>query len=120
MRDMHLSYAVIEQIDSAAELFQALFDINIGSANFRAQMAAREIRLSQLLLTALARLALDERLAIEPIEEHRLTAMRDAVMTNHGRPARLNDKFRRLNDRVLTERLDADARKRTADLSTRA
>lgn len=115
MRDMHLSYAVIEQIDSAAELLQALFDINIGSANFRAQMAAREIRLSQLILTALARLALDERLVIEPIEEHRLTAMRDAVMTNHGRPARLNDRFRRLVDTVLTERLDAVARKRTAD-----
>ncbi|MDO8430807.1 MAG: DUF6178 family protein [Candidatus Binatus sp.] len=114
MRDLHLSYAIIDQVESAAELFKHLFAIDIASPNFRAQMAAREIRLSQLLLTALARMALDRRLAIEPIEDVRLTAMRDAIMTNHGRPARLNDDFRRLVDSALTERLDSGARSRTA------
>ncbi|MDB5108209.1 MAG: hypothetical protein JWM69_1150 [Candidatus Binatus sp.] len=115
MRDLHLSYATIDQVNSAAELFKALFNVDIASANFRAQMAAREIRLSQLALTAFARMALDQRLAIEPIEDFRLTAMRDAIMTNHGRPARLSDTFRRMIDSVLSERLDAESRRRTSD-----
>ena len=65
MRDLHLGYAIIDQVESAAELFKALFAIDIASPNFRAQMAAREIRLSQLLLTALARMALDHRLVVD-------------------------------------------------------
>ncbi len=81
---MHLSYAILDQIDSAAELFRALFAIDISSPNFRAQMAAREVRLSQIVLTGLARLALDDRLTIDPIEGSRLTAMRAAIMT--GQP----------------------------------
>ena len=113
MRDLHLSYAILDQIDSAAELFRAMFAIDIASPNFRAQMAAREIRLSQLVLTGLARLALDNRLAIDPIEGSRLTAMRAAIMS--GQPGTLNDEFRARVHRALAERLDDAARRRTAD-----
>src|SRR5579862_4721217 len=81
MRDLHLSYAILDQIDSAAELFRSMFAIDISSPNFRAQMAARDVRLSQLVLTGLARLALDDRLAIDPIEGSRLNAMRDRKST---------------------------------------
>ena len=77
-------------------------------------MAAREIRLSQLVLIGLARLALDNRLAIDPIEGSRLTAMRAAIMT--GQPGTLNDEFRaRVHQAALAERLDDTARRRTAD-----
>jgi hypothetical protein len=113
MRDLHLSYAILDQVDSAAELFRAMFAIDIASPNFRAQMAAREIRLSQLVLTGLARLALDNRLAIDPIEGSRLTAMRAAIMT--GQPGTLNDEFRAKVHQALAERLDDAARRRTAD-----
>ena len=113
MRDLHLGYAILDQIDSAAELFRAMFQIDIASPNFRAQMAAREIRLSQLVLTGLGRLALDNRLAIDPIEGSRLTAMRAAIMS--GQPGRLTDEFHRKIDSALAERLDEAARKRTAE-----
>ena len=36
IRDLHLSYAILDQIDSAAELFRAMFAIDISSPNFRA------------------------------------------------------------------------------------
>jgi hypothetical protein len=113
MRDLHLSYAILDQIDSAAELFRAMFAIDIASPNFRAQMAAREIRLSQLVLTGLARLALDNRLTIDPIEGSRLTAMRAAIMT--GQPGTLSEEFRTRVHHALAERLDEAGRRRTAD-----
>jgi hypothetical protein len=112
MRDLHLSYAILDQIDSAAELFRAFFAIDISSPNFRAQMAARDIRLSQLVLTGLARLALDDRLTIDPIEGSRLTAMRAAIMT--GQPGVLSDEFRSKVSHALAERMDDTTRKRTA------
>jgi hypothetical protein len=112
MRDLHLSYAILDQIDSAAELFRAMFAIDISSPNFRAQMAARDIRLSQLVLTGLARLALDDRLTIDPIEGSRLTAMRAAIMT--GQPGVLSDEFRTKVHHALAERMDDTTRKRTA------
>ncbi len=112
MRDLHLSYAILDQIDSAAELFRALFAIDISSPNFRAQMAARDVRLSQLVLTGFARLALDNRLTIDPIEGSRLTAMRAAIMT--GQPGTLSDEFRARINQALAERMDETTRKRTA------
>jgi hypothetical protein len=112
MRDLHLSYAILDQIDSAAELFRAMFAIDISSPNFRAQMAARDVRLSQLVLTGLARLALDDRLTIDPIEGSRLTAMRAAIMT--GQPGVLSDYFRARINHALAERMDDARRKRTA------
>ena len=112
MRDLHLSYAILDQIDSAAELFRAMFAIDISSPNFRAQMAARDVRLSQLILTGLGRLALDNRLTIDPIEGSRLTAMRTAIMT--GQPGVLSEEFRAKVNHALADRMDDVTRKRTS------
>src|SRR5579863_3325542 len=112
MRDLHLGYAILDQIDSAADLFSAMFSIDISSPNFRAQMAARDVRLSQLVLTGLARVALDDRLTIDPIEGSRMNAMRAAIMT--GQPGVLSDEFRGRINQALAERMDDATRKRTA------
>ena len=76
------------------------------------RVAARDVRLSQLLLTGLARLALDDRLTIDPIEGSRLNAMRAAIMT--GQPGVLSDEFRGKLNHSLAERMDDTTRKRTA------
>ena len=89
IRDLHLGYAMLEQVDAVPELFRALLRLDIAAPGFRAQIAGYDIRLSQILLTALARYALDDRLAIEPIEAHRLEQARAAIMTMSERPARL-------------------------------
>ena len=68
-----------------------------------------------MLLTALARYALDGRLAIEPIEAHRLEHARAAIMTIGARPARLNDNFKQRIDEALRARLDEPTRRRSAD-----
>jgi hypothetical protein len=65
-----------------------------------------------LVLTGLARLALDNRLTIDPIEGSRLTAMRAAIMT--GQPGALSDEFRGRINQALAERMDDTTRKRTA------
>ena len=93
MRDLHLGYAMLEQVDAVPELFRALLRLDIAAPDFRAQIAGYDIRLSQILLTALARYALDGRLAIEPIETQRLEQARAAIMTMGERPARLTDRF---------------------------
>jgi hypothetical protein len=89
-----------------------MFAIDISSPNFRAQMAARDVRLSQLVLTGLGRLALDDRLTIDPIEGSRLTAMRAAMMT--GNPGVLSEQFRTRINHALADRMDDATRKRTA------
>ncbi|HEY6417956.1 MAG TPA: DUF6178 family protein [Candidatus Binataceae bacterium] len=107
MNDLHLCYAMLDQIRAIPELFRALLGIDIAAPNFRAQIAAREIRLSQILLTALARNALEHRLVPEPIEDTQLTAMRIAVMTpSNGRSARLSEEFRAMVEDALATRLD--------------
>ncbi len=82
---------------------------------FRAQIAGYDIRLSQILLTALARYALDGRLVIEPIEAHRLEQARAAIMTIGARPARLNDAFKHHVDTAMRAGLDEPLRRRSAD-----
>ena len=81
MRDLHLGYAMLEQVDAVPALFRKLLKLDIAAPAFRAQIAGYDIRLSQILLTALARYALDGRLVIEPIEAHRLEQARAAIMT---------------------------------------
>jgi uncharacterized protein DUF6178 len=115
MRDLHLSYAILEQLDVVPELFRAMLGIEIAAPGFRGQVAGREIRLSQIMLTALGRLALDGRLAPEPIEPARLAEVRAAVMAHNGRPARLSDSFRALVAGVLEESLDEAIRARGGD-----
>jgi hypothetical protein len=115
MRDLHLGYALLEQIDAVPELFKALLMLDIAAPGFRAQIAGYDIRLSQILLTALARYALDGRLAIEPIEAQRLEQARAAIMTMGARPARLNEDFKQHVGEALRAHLDEPTRRRTAD-----
>jgi hypothetical protein len=109
MRDLHLGYATLEQIDAARTLLRALFEIDIARPGFRASVAAREIRLSQIVLTAFARAAMGDTLAPEPIEASRLTAMRDAVMSYRAGAGKLGDELRAIVEQTVAERLgDAD------------
>jgi Family of unknown function (DUF6178) len=118
MRDLHLGYAVIDQIEAIRDLFRELLAINIAAPAFRAETAGREIRLGQILITAFARAALDRktdhRLTPAPIEASRLGELYAAIMTPGGRPARLTEGFRRLVDAALVARLDETARARSA------
>ncbi len=115
MRDLHLGYAILDQLDALPGLFRALLDIDIASARFRAEVAAREVRLSQILLTALARRALDGRLVPDAIEASRLGALRAAAMTPGAGPGRLTDAFRAMVGAQLAERVDDPMRRRSAD-----
>jgi hypothetical protein len=112
MRDLHVSYALLEQIEALPELFQALIDVDIGAAHFRAEVAGREIRLSQVLVTALVRNALDGRPSPEPIEASRVDHMRNFIMAYGRRPATLKPEFHANVDRLLSERVPAAARGR--------
>jgi hypothetical protein len=114
MRDLHLGYALIEQIEAVPDLMKALLGMDIAAAAFRASIAGHEIRLSQILLTAFARYAIDRRLALEPIEPERLDRARAAIMTRNGPPARLSDGFRRSIQEALAKRLDQTLLRRSA------
>jgi hypothetical protein len=115
MRDVHLGYALLEQLDAAPDLFRGLFGLDIAGAAFRAQIAGYEIRLSQILLTAFARAMIDDRLAVEPLEPNRLEEARRAILSLESRPARLSEAFRRRIDDIMRERLGDDLRRRSAD-----
>ena len=106
---------MLEQVDAVPDLFRALLRLDIAAPGFRAQIAGYDIRLSQILLTALARYALDDRLAIEPIEAHRVEQARAAIMTMGDRPARVNDRFKERVGEALRARLDEPLLRRSAD-----
>ena len=112
MRDLHLAYALLEQLDSVPDLFKSLVGLDIGSARFRANVAGHQIRLSQILLTTFARRFLDNRLTFEPLEAARLCQVRAAIMTAH-RPARLSEQFHEAIREVLESRLDRSLRARS-------
>ncbi len=114
MRDLHLGYAVIEQIDAVPDLFKALIGMDIASPAFRAGIAGHEIHLSQILLTALARYALDQRLVFAPIEPERLNDLRDKMMTRNERPARISEGFRNAVEQLMAQRLNEPLRQRSA------
>lgn len=111
IRDLHLAYAVLDQIDAARELFKALLGLDVASPAFRANIAGHEIRLSQILLTALAHYVLDGRVMLAPLDPSRLNAARDALMTPK-RPARLNERFHQAVETVVASKLDETARRR--------
>lgn len=115
MRDVHLGYALLEQLDAAPDLFRGLLGLDIAGAAFRAQIAGYEIRLSQILLTAFARAMIDGRLAIAALEANRLEEARHAMLSLESRPARLSEAFRRRIDDIMRERLGDDLRRRSAD-----
>ncbi|HUO06362.1 MAG TPA: DUF6178 family protein [Candidatus Binataceae bacterium] len=110
MRDLHAAYAVLDQIAATAALFRAVLGIDIASAAFRAETAAREVRLSQILTTALVRNALDGRLDPAPIEESRVVAARSAIMTAGTKPSRLTESFRTKATATISERFDGTPR----------
>ncbi len=112
MRDLRLAYAACEQVEAIADLLRDLLGLEIAAPAFRAMVAGREVQLSQILLTALSRQALDGRLTPEPIEADRLLELRRGIMTPGGAPARLNDGFRSLVEGTLERRLDERARSR--------
>lgn len=114
MRDLHLAYAALEQVEAMRELFRALLGIDIGAPSFRAETAGREVRLGQILITAFARHALDHKLAPVPIEASRLGQVYAAVMTPGGRPARLKESFRAQVDAAVAARIDEAGRPRSA------
>jgi hypothetical protein len=111
MRDLHLAYAILEQLDSLPDFFKALVGLDIASPRFRASIAAHEIRLSQILLTMLTRHSLDGRLVVDPLEPDRLGQARSAIMTG-TRPARLSPPFHQSVRSVLDSRLDPSLRAR--------
>jgi hypothetical protein len=115
MRDLHLGYAVVDQIEAMRELFRAMFNADIAAASFRSSVAGHEIRLSQIVLTALAREALDQRFEPDPIEASRLSELHRKIMTTGGRPAKLSDGFHADVEAVLEMRLEDDVRLRSAD-----
>jgi Family of unknown function (DUF6178) len=115
MRDLHLAYAILDQIDAIAELFRSLLAIDISSARFRGAVANREITLSQILTTALVRNFLDSRLEAEPIEQSRLDAMRQAIVARNGGLSGLSARFHQSVDDAIASRLGDDTAKRSAD-----
>jgi hypothetical protein len=114
MRDLHLGYAMLEQIDAIPDLLQALLGLDIASAPFRSNIAGHEIRLSQILLTAFAHQAIDGRLVLQPIGSDRLGSVQEVMMTRGSRPARLSDDFQRTLQHALSSRLDETLLKRSA------
>jgi Family of unknown function (DUF6178) len=104
IRDLHLGYAALEQLDAVPDLFKSLVGLDIASAGFRANIAGHEIRLSQILLTMFARQCLDAQLTFEPLEAERLREARTAIMTA-DRPARLSEQFHESVRRLLETRL---------------
>jgi hypothetical protein len=106
INDLHLSYAILEQLDALPELFMSLVGLDIASSSFRANIAGHDIRLSQILLTSLVRQCLDGRLVFEPFEVERLREARAAVMTA-GSPASLSQQFHQTVRSLLETRLDA-------------
>jgi hypothetical protein len=105
MRDLHLSYAILAQLDAVPELFNSLAGLDIASARFRTNIAGHEIRLSQILLTMFARQCLEGRLSFEPLEAERLREARGVIMTS-SRPARLTEQFHESVRGVLEKRLE--------------
>src|SRR5579875_3570210 len=114
MRDLHVAYGVLAQLEGMAPLFAGLLGLDLASAPFRAEVAGREIRLSQILLTALVNQALGAPLTPAPIAASRLPEVRRTVMTGQA-PARLTDDFRGMVSVALSERLEEGVLKRTED-----
>jgi len=93
MRDLHVGYAMVDQIEAMIELFDRC-SMPISRRPLSARVwPAIEIRLSQIVLTALAREALDQRIRSRSIEASRLSELHRKIMTPGGRPAKLSNGF---------------------------
>jgi hypothetical protein len=105
MRDLRIAYAVVDQIDAIHELLKVLIRLDIASLAFRANVAGHDVRLSQILLTALVCNVINQRLVIEPIAATRLPEVAAAIMTR-DRPAHLNAAFHATVESALATALD--------------
>ncbi len=114
MRDLHVAYGVLGQLEAMAPLFAKGLSVDITSAAFRSQVAGREIRLSQILLTGLVNQTLDAQLTPAPLAVSRLPEVRRALLTANT-PAQLTAEFRRTVNETLERRLDDDLLNRTQD-----
>jgi hypothetical protein len=115
MREVRAGYAIVDQVGAISDLFSELLAINISSPRFRAQVAAREIRLGQVLSTAMVRAAVEGRFDPEPIEAGMLGAVRTAIIANGPRPAALNESFRASIADAFRERLSVATIEGAAD-----
>ena len=115
MRDLHLAYAVLDQIEAMRELFAALLSIDIGAPAFRAEVAGHDIRLSQILLTATVQKAISGGLRPEPIDVARLSRVRTVLTGNAARPARLTDDFRNLVSETIRTGVPQEVASRARD-----
>ncbi len=115
MRDLHLCYAILDEIEAMGELLRVFAGLDISSQAFRAMVAGTEVRLSQILLTAFARMAIDGRIRPQPLEASRLAELRRAVMTEERHPAEIRPEFRSAVEAALAERLDERTRARSAN-----
>jgi hypothetical protein len=115
MRDVHLGYAMLEQIEAIPALFAAIGRIDLASPGFRSAVAGREVKLSQILITTLVNSVLDGRLAPEPLAARRLNEIRATLMTRSDGPAGLTDAFHAHVEQTLRRELDDDVRMRSAD-----
>lgn len=113
MRDLHLSYAIVDQVDATRDLFRELLGLDIASPAFRANVAGHDVRLSQILLTAFARYALNGTVRFETLDCGSLNEARNAMMTA-DRPARLRDDFRATLQESIAPRLDPATLNRAA------
>ncbi len=115
MRDLHLGYAVLEQVEGTTELFRELLGLDLASAAFRGLVAGHEVHLSQILMTALVNSAMGHGLAPRAIAASRLGHVYSAVMGRHGRPASLSHEFRASVAKAIAERSSESARRRSTD-----
>jgi hypothetical protein len=113
MRDLHTAHGVLEQLEQLPALFLRLLGIDLAAVDFRAQTAGRDIRLSQLLLTALVNQVLEGRLSPQPIAAARLGIARNRIMTGE-QPARLAPAFRALVNDSVAARLDSAVARQSA------
>ncbi len=115
MRDLHVAYRVLDQIEAMRTLFEALLAIDICAPGFRAEVAGRDIHLSRILLTALVQKALSGRLVAEPIPAGRLSEVRTILTAASSQPARLSADFRHLVDETLSAKLEPETLKSADD-----
>ncbi len=114
LRDLHLAYATLAQIEGMAELFRDLLGVDIVSPGFRAEIAGYDIQLSRILVTAFVRDAMEGRFIAEPLEASRLPALHRRIMSG-GRPAHLSGEFRANVEHVLEDALDERLRRASLD-----
>jgi hypothetical protein len=115
MRDLHIAYRVLQQIEAMPALLRATAEVDIASASFRAQIAGREIRLGQILLTALVRRAMGEKPQPRALSPGELERARAAIVENTYRPGRLKNAFREQIDAMLQAHLEPETLQTSAD-----